>query len=165
MSTSSPPLPRSALAEACRHAASAYPEECCGFIRMSGAVHRAVNIQGIAAGGSPALGNRSADRAFTFAGSDLYALGCSFRGDDPAVCIYHSHPEAPAYFSRIDRRDALYAGAPKYPVVYLVISVVAARPIESALFAWDGDAFPCVWRDAVAAEAIPGPHALKGDAT
>jgi proteasome lid subunit RPN8/RPN11 len=112
-----PPLPRSAVAEACRHAASTYPEECCGFIRRSGTVHRATNIQGIEPGRAPALDDRLADRAFNFAGTDLYALGGSFRGDDPAICIYHSHPEAGAYFSAMDRREALYAGLPRYPVV------------------------------------------------
>lgn len=149
--TPSMPLPPApTMAEICRHAESAYPEECCGFICRSGAVHRAANVQGR----ELAPGGRSADRAFAFAAADLLALNASFRGSDPATCIYHSHPDAGAYFSATDRREAIYAGRPKYPVTNLVISVVGGRSVEAALFDWDGKDFECVGRADLAASSL-----------
>jgi proteasome lid subunit RPN8/RPN11 len=135
------------MAELRRHAEAAYPEECCGFVRRSGAVHRAANVQGT----EPAIAGRSAERAFTLGARDLLALNASFRGSDPATCFYHSHPDAGAYFSATDRREALYAGRPKYPVAHLVISVLGGRSVEAALFDWDGTDFECVGRADLAA--------------
>ena len=145
----SPRLPSPAVAAACRHAAATYPDECCGFIRRSGAVHLAENAHHPGSSGAPELRGRSKDRAFTIAGRDLYALNASFGSADPATCIFHSHPDAGAYFSEADIAEALYCGQPKYPVEHMVISVIGGAPVQVALFRWDGTAFRCTGREPV----------------
>jgi proteasome lid subunit RPN8/RPN11 len=55
------------------------------------------------------------------------------------LCIYHSHPDHPAYFSAMDRERALdQAGRPLWPeALYLVVAVRAGRAVEARSFHWD----------------------------
>jgi [CysO sulfur-carrier protein]-S-L-cysteine hydrolase len=138
---------RDLLAEVYQHASEAYPNECCGFIRASGRVHRAVNDQDALHVEDPVRWPRSAREAYTLAAADLYILGTSFIGDDPAVVVYHSHPDVGAYFSEKDAADALFEGRPIYDVDHLVIDVRGARPKGAKLFRFLETGFVCVWSE------------------
>jgi proteasome lid subunit RPN8/RPN11 len=55
------------------------------------------------------------------------------------VVLYHSHPDAGAYFSTMDRQWALTPGGrPLWDGVgYLVVSVRDGRADEARLYTWD----------------------------
>ena len=57
------------------------------------------------------------------------------------VVFYHSHPDADAYFSPMDRELALLGGRePWWPgVSYLVVSVRRGQAKGAAFFTWDPD--------------------------
>jgi len=132
-----------------RHAVEAYPNECCGFVRESGHVHRALNNQDALHAEDPARWPHSAREAYSLAPADLYALGISFFTADPAVVVYHSHPDAGAYFSDKDIADALHDGRPIYDVDHLVIDIQRARPKGAKLFRFLNLRYCCVWSDIV----------------
>ena len=70
---------------------------------------------------------------------DLIAIDNECRTHDRKVClIYHSHPDAGAYFSEEDQQQAIVNGEPLHPGVgYLVLSVMDGRAGEMKLFEWD----------------------------
>jgi proteasome lid subunit RPN8/RPN11 len=138
---------RAALQDAYRHASEAYPDECCGFILASGQVHRAVNNQDVLHAEDPIRWPRSARNAYSLAPTDLYQLGLTFMGADPAIIVYHSHPDVGAYFSEKDAADALYEGKPIYDVDYLVIDVRQTVPKGAKLFRFIDSTFTCVWSE------------------
>lgn len=138
---------RAVLQDVYRHAAEDYPNECCGFIRASGGIHRAVNYQDALHAEDPVKWPRSARRAYSLAPADLYQLGLSLLSSDPAVVVYHSHPDVGAYFSEKDAADALHDGKPIYDVDYLVIDVRRARAQGAKLFRFVDKAFTCVWSE------------------
>ncbi len=133
------------LREIYRHAAAAYPDECCGFVRAGGEVHRAVNDQDVLHAEDPVRWPQSAREAYCLAPDDLYALGMSFFTTDPAIVVYHSHPDAGAYFSDKDVADAVRDGRPVYDVDHLVVGVERGRPTEAKLFRFRAGRFDCVW--------------------
>jgi len=137
------------LQELYRHAAETYPNECCGFIRSSGKIHRAVNDQDALHAEDPVAWPRTAREGYSLAPADLYLLGMSFLSADPAIVIYHSHPDVGAYLSDKDAADALYEGKPIYDVDYLVIDVRQGRPQGAKLFCFQDSRFVCAWSDAV----------------
>ena len=137
------------LQEIYRHAIEAYPDECCGFVRASGRVHRAVNNQDALHAEDPVRWPRSARHAYSLAPDDLYELGMSFFAADPAIVVYHSHPDPGAYFSETDAAGALYDGRPIYDVDYLVIDVQRARPKGAKLFRFVNSRYCRVWSDSV----------------
>src|SRR5439155_1270512 len=54
--------------------------------------------------------------------------------------IYHSHPNAGAYFSETDRGQALIKGEPAYPgAVYVVVSVVGREVKALAAYRWNAE--------------------------
>jgi len=140
-----PELARASLQAVYQHAADVYPNECCGFIRASGQLHRAVNDQDILHGEDPAGWPLTARQAYALAGPDLYLLAMSFLSSDPAIVVYHSHPDVGAYFSEKDAADALYDGKPIYDVDCLVIDVRQACPKGAKLFRFTNPGFACVW--------------------
>ncbi|MCC6888717.1 MAG: Mov34/MPN/PAD-1 family protein [Hyphomicrobiales bacterium] len=133
------------LLEVYRHAGDDYPNECCGFIRASGQVHRAENCQDALHAEDPVQWPRSAREAYSLAAADLYSLGMSFLSDDPAIVVYHSHPDVGAYFSEKDERDALIDGKPIYDVDYLVVDVRRSGVKGAKLFRFVESRFVCVW--------------------
>lgn len=130
-----------------RHAAEAYPDECCGFVRRNGEVHRAVNHQDALHAEDPVRWPRSAREAYSLAPDDLYALGMSFLGDAPAIVVYHSHPDVGAYFSEKDVAGALRDGRPIYDVDHLVVDVRHGRSQGSKLYRFLESQYRCVWSD------------------
>jgi [CysO sulfur-carrier protein]-S-L-cysteine hydrolase len=137
-----------ALNSVYEHAISCFPRECCGFIRASGQVHKARNIQDELHELNPASAARTAHGAFTFSPQDLLALTHGFADPDPPTVIYHSHPNVGAYFSKKDEQGALYLGKLVYPVDFLVIDVRDEGTRGAKLFRYVEDRFECVWSDA-----------------
>jgi proteasome lid subunit RPN8/RPN11 len=140
-----PELARTSLHHVYQHATETYPNECCGFMRISGQVHCAVNDQDILHAQDPVRWPRTAREAYTLAAPDLYVLALSFFSSDPAIMVYHSHPDVGAYFSEKDAADAMYDGKPIYEVDYLVIDVRQACPKGAKLFRFMNPGFTCVW--------------------
>eukprot|EP01133_Synstelium_polycarpum_P001031 gene1031-1172_t len=90
---------------------------------------------------NPEMYPRSAANGYTFSVADTLMMNKAFRGDNPVVVIYHSHPDVGAYFSDEDQDKALFMGEPIYPVSYLVVDVRQGKTQGSKLFAWDGKRF------------------------
>ena len=142
-----PQRARALLQDVYGHASEAYPDECCGFIRASGQVHRAVNDQNNLHAEDPVKWPRSAREAYSLAAADLYLLGMSFQSPDPAIVVYHSHPDVGAYFSEKDEADALFDGKPIYDVDHMVIDVRKGLPKGAKLFRFLAGKFTCVWSE------------------
>lgn len=149
-------LSRHALESVYAHAAECYPLEACGFVRAAGAVVRARNAQDELHAQDPVRHDRTADAGFTFAAEDALALSRSFRTGDPAVVIYHSHPDVGAYFSERDRQAALFEGRPVYDVRHLVVDVAANGVRGAKAFEFQDGHFVCVW-----SETLDPPGAQK----
>ena len=112
-----PEITEDQLAEIFVHADRRYPAECCGYVSPSG-VRACANVVA-----DVAASDRTSHTGFAFGPRDLLALSRSFDTDDAAFVIYHSHPDAGAYFSEEDARFAVVEGAPVYPVDHLVVDV------------------------------------------
>ncbi|MFI9007753.1 EamA family transporter [Actinosynnema sp. NPDC053489] len=121
-----------ALAEVYRHVLARYPAEACGFVRASG-VTDCVNV----IEDRPGIYERESRTGYAFGVDDLRELEDSFDGDDPVRVIYHSHPDAGAYFSDEDHRFAVYEGTPVYPVRHLVVDTSRDEVLGSRLFDFD----------------------------
>lgn len=122
----------------------AYPDEGCGWLlRAKDGSLMLQPMRNTLAG----VGGRGRN-AYAF--DPREQLGCerqaALRGDAP-LAIYHSHCDAPAFFSAADRAAAAPGGEPLHPgVLYLVVSVVSGRVAEERWFAWAGQGFsemPC----------------------
>ena len=139
-------IPTAVLAEARRHAEEAFPNECCGALLIVGGRMEAVRFRNVQ-NEQPAadhLGQlRTAETAFRVDPED--ALRLQQRLLEPGAelaAIYHSHPNAAAYFSEMDRHAATAGGAwdfPAYPD-HLVISVMDGEAREQRAFSWNEEA-------------------------
>jgi glutamate-1-semialdehyde 2,1-aminomutase len=129
------------LAEIKRHAIREYPHECCGVIVARGAERRVVacrNIQDDKHAADPTRFPRDARTAYFMDPADLVRVNRLERDGFTLAVVYHSHPNAGAYFSETDRQQALMDGEPAYPdVVYLVVSVVGAAVEGAAAYRWN----------------------------
>jgi proteasome lid subunit RPN8/RPN11 len=133
------------LSEIFDHAEACYPNECCGFVRLSGKVHRAQNDQDRLNRLDSTRWPRTARHAYSLAPTDLLQLSRSFDQPDPAVILYHSHPDAYAYFSQKDEEDALIGGELIYPVAFLVVETRAGQAMKANLFHFMKPNFHRVW--------------------
>src|SRR2546428_14120460 len=86
--------------------------------------------------------NRLADEGFAFA------------------VIYHSHPNAGAYFSETDRGQALIKGEPANPRAAYVVASVAGREVKP-LAAYRGNAERRVFDRAAAGDSEPPKPAVS----
>lgn len=153
-------LPRTVYESMAAHAAAEYPRECCGFLTGTGGpvdpggpdgpvdpggpvdpeswrVHRCRNIQDELHAKDPAEHPRDARTAYAFSRADMERL---FFGkfDPPGARVqgfYHSHPDAPAYFSEKDRMDALTGWLDPEPG-YLVLSITKDGVSDIKMFRW-----------------------------
>jgi proteasome lid subunit RPN8/RPN11 len=135
-------IPGVVLAEVYAHARAAYPAECCGWLvgARGGPVTRARRAENAhSAETHPTAGERGAETAYVIAGADLLELHRSLDGPEPALVIYHSHPNGRAYFSETDRKVATdpWGEGPMLPVQQLVVGLDGERVVEAAMFAWD----------------------------
>ena len=159
-------LPRTVYECMAAHAVAEYPNECCGFLTgtdgldesdgpvdptdpaglvdpvdpESWRVHRCRNIQDELHAKDPAEHPRDARTAYAFSRADMERL---FFGefDPPGARVqgfYHSHPDAPAYFSEKDRMDALTGWLDPEPG-YLVLSVTKDAVSDIKMFRWVDD--------------------------
>ena len=125
-----------ALKEVYRHAIAAYPAEACGFIR-GGRVVDCANVIEQLAQEQPEVFVRERRTGYAFGVADLRELEKSFDTADPVRIIYHSHPDAGAYFSDEDHRFAVFEGIPVYPVRHLVVDTARDGVLGSRLYEFD----------------------------
>ena len=126
-----------------REARKSFPAECCGWLSGPAGgssvdkIRRVNNDQ--ASGNHPTAAERTAESAYVFSTTDLLELNTSLDSDEPALIIYHSHPNGRAYLSDTDRAVATspWGDGPAYPVQQLVVGIDAERVVEAALFDWD----------------------------
>lgn len=125
------PLTEEQLRRIYDHAKRTYPQECCGFVRRS-AVRECRN-----AVAESAASNRTVATGYAFTPADTLELYNSLDSDDPALVVYHSHPDAGAYMSAEDQRFAVLDGMPVLPVAHLVVDVTAQGVRGARLFRFD----------------------------
>jgi proteasome lid subunit RPN8/RPN11 len=125
------------------HAREAFPAECCGYLRGDALeVIRCSNAQ--ADGEHPTHPERGPEAGFVIAGRELFEFARAFQTERPPLVVYHSHTNGRAYFSQIDRDNAVARGAdgaewPVYDVAHLVIGVTADGVTEAAIYAWSDE--------------------------
>jgi len=140
------PLETAHLAEIIRQAERGYPDEVCGAVigrrgEPAGYEVRPLpNIAGEQFPRGPDGEPRSARTAYLV--DPLAECRLLREIDDDGrdlVVLYHSHPDADAGFSAMDRAMALTPdGEPWWPgVSYLVVSVRQGRAQSAAYFSWD----------------------------
>ena len=121
-----------------QQAATEYPNECCGVILTRGTERRLVacrNVQDQMHGRDPITFPRTARNAYYMDPLDALKLNRLVDEGFEFSIIYHSHPNAGAYFSETDRAQALIGGEPAYPgAVYVVISVIGREVKSLAAF-------------------------------
>jgi len=133
-----------------------YPAECCGVVlrREEGPADRLLlpcrNIQDELHAKDPARHPRDARTAYFIDPKDLLNIGRREAQGYAVHIIYHSHVDAGPYFSATDKRNALINGEPAYPAaLYVVLSVVAGKMVDTGAFAWDATARDFVSRPQV----------------
>jgi len=141
-------IPYEMIQEIRSHSEATYPEECCGvvFARPGSEgeltrVRPCRNAQNDIHALEPAAFPRTARTAYTIDARDLLAIEKEKRARNEIVrIIFHSHPDAEAYFSEEDQRCALFAGEPLFPDVrYLVVSVKRGGAGEIRQFEWNAE--------------------------
>ena len=139
-------IPGQMLRQINDHAEAVYPEECCGVVFAHLAapdtltrVRRCRNAQGDFHALDPQAFPRTARTAYFIDPPDLLAIEKETRDRGEFVrVVYHSHPDAEAYFSEEDQRRARSHGEPVFPgVQYLVISVKLKKAEQIRMFEWD----------------------------
>jgi len=126
----------------------AYPHECCGvFLKKAIADpfplewHPCHNIQSRLHAFHPASYPRSARHAYVLDPLEWRSIQRRVELEEARLAVlYHSHIDAPAYFSEEDTRAALWGGEPLFPeTLYLVLSVQRGRVDHWKGFLWDAD--------------------------
>lgn len=137
------------MAAIARQAAEEYPSECCGVVLARGAERRVFpcrNVQDTKHAEDPARFPRTARHAYYMDPRDILAWSRLESDGFRVAVIYHSHPDADAYFSETDAAQAAPPpGDAIYPdAVYVVLSVRDRRVVDAAAFRWDAvaRAFP-----------------------
>jgi adenylyltransferase/sulfurtransferase len=140
------------IQQICEQAEAEYPNECCGVIMTRGDERRIVrfrNVQDEMHRLDPERFPRTARKAYYVGLEDHKRMDALVTVGFATTLIYHSHPDAGAYFSATDREQAAptpKGGAgprsagrePVWPgVSYLVVSVMNGQAREFAVFRWD----------------------------
>ena len=130
------------LEEIYREARNSFPAECCGWLFGAMGSARVSRVRSCitdqASGNHPTVAERTSEAAYVLSGEDLLALNRSFDTEEPALVIYHSHPNGRAYLSETDRQVATspWGDEPAYPVQQVVIGIDQHRVVAAAHFAW-----------------------------
>jgi glutamate-1-semialdehyde 2,1-aminomutase len=131
------------LAAIKRQAVAEYPNECCGVVLVRGGERRHMpcrNVQDQMHARDPMTFPRTARNAYYMDPLDALRLNRLVDEGFAFAVIYHSHPNAGAYFSKTDRAQALIKGEPAYPgAVYLVVSVVGREVRALAAYRWNAE--------------------------
>ena len=117
-----------------QQAVAEYPNECCGVILTRGAERRIVacrNVQDQMHARDPITFPRTARNAYYMDPIDALRLNRLVDEGFEFAVIYHSHPNAGAYFSETDRGQALIRGEPAYPGTAYVVASVIGREVKS----------------------------------
>lgn len=139
-----PSIPASVWEVIFAHAEESFPAECCGMVLGAGnsvtRARRCTNAQNKYHQLDPVNFPRDERKAYFIEPTELLAMEKEMRANgERIVAIYHSHPDAEAYFSREDQAQAIANGEPLYPgAFYLVLSVREGVVKGSKCFAWDG---------------------------
>jgi glutamate-1-semialdehyde 2,1-aminomutase len=152
------------LAAIKRQAIAEYPNECCGVILVRDTERRHVpchNVQDQMHARDPVTFPRTARNAYYMDPLDALKLNRYVDDGFAFAVIYHSHPNAGAYFSETDRGQALIKGEPAYPgAVYVVLSVVGREVKAVAAYRWNAESR--VFERADAGDLDPTePHASR----
>jgi proteasome lid subunit RPN8/RPN11 len=146
------------LARVNAQAEAEYPAECCGVVlaRAGAPGDRLLlpcrNIQDELHARDAARHPRTSRTAYFIDPKDLLTIGRREAQGYAVAVIYHSHIDAGAYFSAIDRQNALINGQPTYPeAVYVVVSVLEGSAVAANAFSWDAGAADFVATDLVTA--------------
>jgi glutamate-1-semialdehyde 2,1-aminomutase len=131
------------LAALKRQAVAEYPNECCGVILVRGTERKHMpcrNVQDQMHARDPVSFPRTARNAYYMDPLDALRLNRLVDEGFAFAVIYHSHPNAGAYFSETDRGQALIKGEPAYPgAVYVVLSVVGREVRALAAYRWNAE--------------------------
>jgi len=131
------------LAALKRQAVAEYPNECCGVILVRGTERKHMpcrNVQDQMHARDPVSFPRTARNAYYMDPLDALRLNRLVDEGFTFAVIYHSHPNAGAYFSETDRGQALIKGEPAYPgAVYVVLSVVGREVRALAAYRWNAE--------------------------
>ena len=137
-------IPSEYLAQIRKQAEKEYPSECCGVILASveGVWTRVVpcrNAQDDYHRLDPKGFPRTSRNAYALDPGQLLTLQKENRVSGEVIrVIYHSHPDAPAYFSDEDKLIAAPDGVPAWPgTTYLVVSVLSGKSDKISLIFWD----------------------------
>ncbi len=130
------------LAAITRQAVAEYPNECCGVIVARGSERHLIacrNVQDAKHRQDPANFPRTARNAYYMDPRDVLAFTRRETEGFRVAVIYHSHPNAGAYFSPTDVAQAAPGGEPLYPdATYVVVSVVGGDvPAAAAAYRWN----------------------------
>lgn len=109
-----------------------YPEEACGLILKSTGEPSLFEVWSI-----PNV-SKTPGHAFSLCPDGfLKGLLKAERSNQSIWAIYHSHPDAGAYFSEMDQREQVLDGTPKVPGAYqLVIEVRDGKAKRMAMYEW-----------------------------
>ncbi|MBS2027093.1 MAG: M67 family metallopeptidase [Deltaproteobacteria bacterium] len=139
-------FPPEALLAAMAHCEAEYPREGCGvFVREASGRVSARPIANVAP--TPRTN-------FVLEPKELLRV---FSGPEPVVCVFHSHVDADAHFSKADRTLALADGEPVLPNVRHLVLSVRTKTVELRLFTWTGADF--------AEASVPMPASHQSRAT
>ncbi|MDG2308222.1 MAG: M67 family metallopeptidase [Candidatus Binatia bacterium] len=123
-------LAKSLFIEVKKHAREAFPEECCGFILYDvdndvEIVRRVENVATARHKADPETFSRDGSDGYIMDEKELLAVSEQVDAQDFELrCIYHSHPNGRAYFSKEDQARAKMFDEPIYPeAVYIVVGV------------------------------------------
>jgi glutamate-1-semialdehyde 2,1-aminomutase len=148
-------------------AVAEYPNECCGVVLARGTERRLVacrNVQDQMHARDPITFSRTARNAYYMDPLDALKLNRLVDEGFHFAVIYHSHPNAGAYFSETDRAQALIRGEPAYPgAAYVVVSVVG-RAVKG-LAAYRFDPPTNAFHRVDAGDLDPSPEAAAGAAS
>ncbi len=121
-----------------------YPNECCGVILARGSERHLMacrNIQDAKHQEDPAAFPRTAKNAFYMDPRDVLSFTRREAEGFRVAVIYHSHPNAGAYFSPTDIEQAAPRGEAHYPnATYVVVSVVGGDVPAAAAYRWSATA-------------------------
>lgn len=126
------------------HGIESYPKEACGFIFSCGDINYSLNIQDQLHQKDPTIYPRNATTGYSMSIKDTKILESSFKTINPAICIYHSHPDVGAYFSKEDSDKALFMNELIYNVDYLVLDINQGKALEAKQFSFVNNEFICV---------------------
>ena len=128
--------------EISRHAAGAFPEECCGIVLKHAdgreEVRRLNNIQNRLHALDPETYPREATIAYAMDPKELEsALDEAAAAGARLKAFYHSHPNHEAYFSAEDKAFAMPFGEPNFPeTAQIVVSIYNRAVRRISAYAW-----------------------------